>query len=101
MATVACEHSDKVVFTSDNPRTEDPAQIIKDMEEGLPASARRKYLAITDRKEAIKTALSLAGEGDIILVAGKGHEKYQDINGIKNHFDDKEVIPEMIELLEK
>lgn len=101
MATVACEHSDKVVFTSDNPRTEDPAQIIKDMEEGLPVSARRKYLAITDRREAIKTALSLAGEGDIILVAGKGHEKYQDINGVKNHFDDKEVIAEMIELLEK
>ncbi len=101
MATVACEHSDKVVFTSDNPRTEDAAQIIKDMEEGLPAAARRKYLAITDRREAIKTAVSLANPGDIVLIAGKGHEKYQDINGVKNHFDDKEVVQEMIDLLEK
>ncbi len=101
MATVACEHSDKVVFTSDNPRTEDPAQIIKDMEEGLPAAARRKYLAITDRREAIKTAVSLTNPGDIVLIAGKGHEKYQDINGVKNHFDDKEVVQEMIDLLEK
>ncbi|HEX2848381.1 MAG TPA: UDP-N-acetylmuramoyl-L-alanyl-D-glutamate--2,6-diaminopimelate ligase [Chitinophagaceae bacterium] len=101
MGEVACEHSDKVIFTSDNPRSEDPAQIIRDMEEGLPAAAKRKYLSITDRKEAIKTAISLAGPEDIILVAGKGHEKYQEIKGVKNHFDDKEVVREMFELLGK
>lgn len=101
MAEAACEHSDKVVFTSDNPRTEDPAQIIKDMEEGLSAAARRKYISITDRKEAIKTAISLAKPEDIILIAGKGHEKYQEIKGVKNHFDDKEVVKEMFELLDR
>ncbi|MBI1342341.1 MAG: UDP-N-acetylmuramoyl-L-alanyl-D-glutamate--2,6-diaminopimelate ligase [Terrimonas sp.] len=92
MATVACEHSDKVIFTSDNPRTEDPVQIIKDMEAGLGAAAKRKYLSIVDRKEAIKTAVSLAQREDIILVAGKGHEKYQEIMGVRNHFDDKEMV---------
>ncbi len=101
MGEVACEHSDKVIFTSDNPRSEDPAQIIRDMEEGLPAAAKRKYLSITDRKEAIKTAISLAGPEDIVLVAGKGHEKYQEIKGVKNHFDDKEVVREMFDLLGK
>ncbi|MET0464359.1 MAG: UDP-N-acetylmuramoyl-L-alanyl-D-glutamate--2,6-diaminopimelate ligase [Chitinophagaceae bacterium] len=101
MAEVAVEHSDKVVFTSDNPRSEDPAQIIKDMEDGLPPAARRKYLSITDRKEAIKTAISLAGKEDIILIAGKGHEKYQEIKGVRNHFDDKEIVREMFELLDK
>ena len=101
MAEVACEHSDKVIFTSDNPRSEDPAQIIKDMEAGLSAAARRKYISIVDRKEAIKTAISLANKEDIILVAGKGHEKYQEIKGVKNHFDDKEVVKEMFELLGK
>jgi UDP-N-acetylmuramoyl-L-alanyl-D-glutamate--2,6-diaminopimelate ligase len=99
MAEVACEHSDKVIFTSDNPRSEDPAQIIKDMEKGLSASARRKYISIVDRKEAIKTAISLAGREDILLVAGKGHEKYQEIKGVKNHFDDKEVVKEMFDML--
>lgn len=101
MAEVAVEHSDRVIFTSDNPRSEDPAQIIKDMEDGLPAAARRKYLSIADRKEAIKTAISLAGKEDIILVAGKGHEKYQEIKGVRNHFDDKEVVKEIFELLDK
>lgn len=101
MAEAACEHSDKVIFTSDNPRSEDPAQIIKDMEEGLPAAAKRKYISIVDRKEAIKTAISLAKPEDIILVAGKGHEKYQEIKGIKNHFDDKEVLREVFEMLDK
>ena len=99
MAEVACEHSDKVIFTSDNPRSEDPAQIIKDMEAGLSTAAKRKYISIVDRKEAIKTAISLANAEDIILVAGKGHEKYQEIKGVKNHFDDKEVVREMFELL--
>lgn len=101
MATVACEHSDRVIFTSDNPRSEDPVQIIKDMEEGLAPSYKRKYISIADRKEAIKTAVSLAGAEDIILVAGKGHEKYQEIKGVKNHFDDKEVVAEMFEILDK
>lgn len=101
MATVACEHSDRVIFTSDNPRSEEPEQIIKDMEAGLPVAARRKYLSITDRREAIKTALSLAGPEDIVLIAGKGHEKYQDIKGVKLHFDDKEQVKEFFELLNK
>jgi UDP-N-acetylmuramoyl-L-alanyl-D-glutamate--2,6-diaminopimelate ligase len=101
MAEVACEHSDKVIFTSDNPRSEDPGQIIKDMEAGVSAAAKRKYISIVDRKEAIKTAISLAGNEDIILVAGKGHEKYQEIKGVKNHFDDKEVVNEMFEVLDK
>ena len=101
MAEAACEHSDKVIFTSDNPRSEDPAQIIRDMEEGLPVAYKRKYISITDRKEAIKTAISLAGKEDIILIAGKGHEKYQEIKGVRNHFDDKEVIKEFFELLDK
>jgi UDP-N-acetylmuramoyl-L-alanyl-D-glutamate--2,6-diaminopimelate ligase len=100
MAAVACEHSDKVIFTSDNPRSEDPAQIIRDMEEGLPAAARRKYLSIADRREAIKTAISLAAPEDIVLVAGKGHEKYQEIKGVRNHFDDKEIVKEMFDLLD-
>ncbi|WP_121354505.1 UDP-N-acetylmuramoyl-L-alanyl-D-glutamate--2,6-diaminopimelate ligase [Flavisolibacter nicotianae] len=101
MGEVACEHSDKVIFTSDNPRTEDPLQILADMEEGLSVSARRKYVAIADRKQAIKTAISMAQPDDIVLVAGKGHEKYQEINGVKHHFDDKEVVKEMFELLGK
>ena len=99
MGAVACEHSDKVIFTSDNPRSEDPAQIIKDMEAGVSASAKRKYISIVDRREAIKTAISLARKEDIVLIAGKGHEKYQEIKGIRNHFDDKEVVSEMFEML--
>jgi UDP-N-acetylmuramoyl-L-alanyl-D-glutamate--2,6-diaminopimelate ligase len=101
MAQAACDLSDKAIFTSDNPRTEDPAQILREMESGLNTAAKRKYITIIDRREAIKTAISLANEEDIILVAGKGHEKYQDINGVKNHFDDKEVLKEMFELLGK
>ena len=101
MAEVACEHSNKAIFTSDNPRSEDPEQIIKDMEEGLSVSAKRKYIKIVDRREAIKTAISLANKEDIILIAGKGHEKYQEIKGVKNHFDDKEVVMEMFEILGK
>ena len=99
MAEAACEHSDKVIFTSDNPRSEDPEQIIKDMEAGVSTAARKKYISIVDRKEAIKTAISLANKEDIVLIAGKGHEKYQEIKGVKNHFDDKEVVREMFELL--
>jgi UDP-N-acetylmuramoyl-L-alanyl-D-glutamate--2,6-diaminopimelate ligase len=101
MAQVACEHSDKVILTSDNPRSEEPAQIIKDMEAGLGAAAKRKYISIVDRKEAIKTAISLAKGDDIVLIAGKGHEKYQEIKGVKHHFDDKEIVKELFEQLEK
>jgi UDP-N-acetylmuramoyl-L-alanyl-D-glutamate--2,6-diaminopimelate ligase len=101
MAEAACEHSDKVILTSDNPRSEDPAQIIKDMEQGVNVVSKRKCISIVDRKEAIKTAVSLAKSEDIILVAGKGHEKYQEIKGAKNHFDDKEVVQEMFELLNR
>lgn len=101
MAEVACEHSERVILTSDNPRSEDPEQIIKDMEAGLPTAARRKYIAIVDRREAIKTAISLAKPEDIILVAGKGHEKYQEIKGVRHHFDDKEVVGELFAMLEK
>lgn len=101
MGEVACEHSDKVIFTSDNPRTEDPMQILADMEAGLNTAAKRKYVSIPDRKQAIKTAVSMAQPEDIVLIAGKGHEKYQEINGVKHHFDDKEMLREMFELLNK
>lgn len=101
MAEAACEYSDKVIFTSDNPRSENPEQIIRDMEEGLAVTHRKKYISIVDRKEAIKTAISLAKPEDIVLIAGKGHEKYQEIKGVRNHFDDKEVVKEMFEMLDK
>ena len=101
MAQAACDLSDKAIFTSDNPRTEEPMQILRDMEEGLNSAAKRKYITISDRREAIKTAVNLAKGEDIILVAGKGHEKYQDIQGVKHPFDDKAVLQEMFELLGK
>ncbi len=97
MAEVAIEHSDRVILTSDNPRSEDPAQIIKDMEAGVGAGVRRKYISIVDRKEAIKAAISLAKAEDIILIAGKGHEKYQEIKGVKHPFDDKEIVKMLFE----
>ena len=98
MAEVACEYSDKVIFTSDNPRSEDPLEILREMEAGVNVVARKKYTTIPDRREAIKAAVGLSAKEDIVLVAGKGHEKYQEIKGIKNHFDDKEVLREMFEL---
>jgi UDP-N-acetylmuramoyl-L-alanyl-D-glutamate--2,6-diaminopimelate ligase len=101
MGEVACEHSDKVIFTSDNPRSEDPQQILVDMEATLNSAASRKYVSIVDRKQAIKTAVNMAQPEDIVLIAGKGHEKYQEIKGVKHHFDDKEVLKEMFELLKK
>ncbi|MEN9339319.1 MAG: hypothetical protein RIQ62_631 [Bacteroidota bacterium] len=101
MGLVACEHSDKVIFTSDNPRNEDPNEIIRQMESGVAVHQRKKYISISDRREAIKTACAMADAGDIILVAGKGHEKYQEVMGVKNAFDDKEVLTEMFALLEK
>ena len=101
MAEVACEHSDKVIFTSDNPRREDPEQIIKEMEVGVSISNRRKYISIVDRREAIKTAVNLAKKEDIILIAGKGHEKYQETKGVRKHFDDKEIVKEVFNISDK
>ncbi len=99
MAQTAARYSDQLVLTSDNPRTEDPGQIIKDMERGLKESEKRKTLVIEDRKQAIRTACRLARSGDIILVAGKGHEKYQEINGVRHAFDDKAVLDAAFEEL--
>ncbi|MBA2745307.1 MAG: UDP-N-acetylmuramoyl-L-alanyl-D-glutamate--2,6-diaminopimelate ligase [Flavisolibacter sp.] len=101
MGEVACANSDRVIFTSDNPRSEDPQQILSDMENGLSVSAKRKFISIADRLQAIKTAVSMAKPEDIVLVAGKGHEKYQEINSVKHHFDDKEVLMELFKQLDK
>lgn len=95
MARAACKYSDRVILTSDNPRSEDPVAIIEEMRAGVSDADAAKVLAITDRKEAIRTALMMAEEGDLVLVAGKGHEDYQEIKGVKYHFDDKEVIQEI------
>jgi UDP-N-acetylmuramoyl-L-alanyl-D-glutamate--2,6-diaminopimelate ligase len=94
MAAVAVKLSDKVILTSDNPRNEDPDEIIRQMKAGIADEDKHKVLSITNRGEAIRTAVALAKSGDIILLAGKGHENYQEINGIKNHFDDKESLSE-------
>ena len=101
MAEVACEYSDKAILTSDNPRTEDPQQILDDMVVGMLSQHKRKSLCILDRREAIKTAVDMAQPDDIVLIAGKGHEKYQDIKGVKYHFDDKEELLKMFELFGK
>lgn len=95
MAQESVKQSDKVIITSDNPRFEKPQDIINDMLAGLNKEEMKKVLAITDRKEAIRTACMLASAGDVILIAGKGHENYQDIKGVKYHFDDKEVVREI------
>ena len=95
MAQEAVKQSDTVILTSDNPRDEEPQAIIDDMLAGLDTTQRKKVLTITDRKEAIRTAAMMAQKGDVILVAGKGHENYQEINGVKHHFDDHEVIREI------
>lgn len=92
MASITAEGSTKVILTSDNPRTEDPEKILDDMEVGITPDMRRKVLRITSRREAIKTAVMLAVPGDVVLVAGKGHENYQEINGVKHHFDDREEL---------
>jgi UDP-N-acetylmuramoyl-L-alanyl-D-glutamate--2,6-diaminopimelate ligase len=101
MAQVACDLSTKVFLTSDNPRSENPEEILNDMEQGLTSAAKRKYIKIVDRREAIKAAISFANPGDIILIAGKGHEKYQEIKGVKNHFDDKEQLQNLFNELAK
>lgn len=96
MAREASMRSDKLILTSDNPRNEEPSDILKDMEAGLDDAGRVKTLSIVDRKEAIRTATMLAGKGDVILIAGKGHEDYQEIKGVKHHFDDREVVKGII-----
>lgn len=99
MASIACKMSDKVVLTSDNPRDEDPMQIIREMQSGVLPTEVRKTLVLADREEAIKTACMMARENDIILVAGKGHETYQEIKGVKYPFDDREVMARVLKLL--
>ncbi|MCD8296940.1 MAG: UDP-N-acetylmuramoyl-L-alanyl-D-glutamate--2,6-diaminopimelate ligase [Prevotella sp.] len=95
MAQEAVRQSDKVIITSDNPRFEEPQDIINDMLAGLTSQQMKKVVSIVDRKEAIRTACMLAQKGDVILVAGKGHEDYQEIKGVKHHFDDKEILNEI------
>ncbi len=98
MASIACKYSDKVILTSDNPRNEDPLEILKDMQAGISPADYKKTVVLADREEAIKTACMMSKSGDIIMVAGKGHEKYQEINGVKYPFDDKEVLGRMLNL---
>lgn len=100
MARIACEMSDKVILTSDNPRTEDPNTILEEMNAGVPGHHFKKTLTVVDRKQAIKTAIAMAEPGDIILIAGKGHEKYQEINGVKHDFDDKQIAYELFKRME-
>ncbi|MBR1546903.1 MAG: UDP-N-acetylmuramoyl-L-alanyl-D-glutamate--2,6-diaminopimelate ligase [Prevotella sp.] len=97
MAQEAAKQSDRVIITSDNPRFEEPQDIINDMLAGLNAQQKKKTISITDRKEAIRTASMMAQKGDVILIAGKGHEDYQEIKGVKHHFDDREVVREIFE----
>jgi UDP-N-acetylmuramoyl-L-alanyl-D-glutamate--2,6-diaminopimelate ligase len=99
MAAIACEYSNKVILTSDNPRSEDPETILDQMQKGINPIDVKKTLRITDRKEAIRTACQLSKKGDIILIAGKGHEKYQEIKGVKHDFDDLEILKETIKTL--
>jgi UDP-N-acetylmuramoyl-L-alanyl-D-glutamate--2,6-diaminopimelate ligase len=101
MGNIATKKSTLAIITSDNPRTEDPAQIIKEIEAGVEPQNFSKYTSIPDRREAIKMAIKFAEPKDIVLVAGKGHETYQEINGVKHHFDDKEVINELWKLMSK
>lgn len=101
MAKIATDLSDKAILTSDNPRNEDPEVILDEMEKGVEAHNYKKVLRITDRKQAIKTACQLAESNDIILIAGKGHETYQEINGVRHHFDDMETVKEILDQLGK
>ena len=101
MANIASSLSDKAILTSDNPRTEDPEAIISEMEKGVEPQNYKKTLAIVDRKQAIKTACQLAQPNDIILIAGKGHETYQEINGVRHDFDDMKIVTELLEQLNK
>jgi UDP-N-acetylmuramoyl-L-alanyl-D-glutamate--2,6-diaminopimelate ligase len=99
MARIACESSEKVILTSDNPRSEEPSAIIRQMEQGIDPQFAGKTISIVDRKEAIKTAVALAHPGDIILLAGKGHEKYQEVKGVRHPFDDKKILDELFKTI--
>lgn len=101
MATIASSLSDKAIFTSDNPRTENPETIIEEMEKGVEPQNFKKTVSILDRKQAIKTACQLANPNDIILIAGKGHETYQEINGVRHDFDDLQIVAELLQQLNK
>jgi len=92
MASISAERSTKLILTSDNPRTEDPEKILDDMEAGITPELKSRTLRICDRREAIRTAVMLALKGDVILVAGKGHEPYQEVMGVRHHFDDREEL---------
>jgi len=97
MASIACHFSDKLILTSDNPRTEDPLKILRDMEAGVGTADKKKVVTIPDRRAAIKAAVLMAAPGDIILIAGKGHENYQEIMGIRYPFDDREEVRKILE----
>ena len=101
MAREATMRSDKVILTSDNPRFEDPDEILRDMQAGVPAEKVASTLTITNRKQAIEAACHMAQPGDVVIVAGKGHEDYQEIQGVKHHFDDREVIAHVFETEEQ
>ena len=101
MAAIATENSDRVILTSDNPRTEDPKEILNEMKVGVAPSDYMKYSLIEDRREAIKSACIEAKAGDIILIAGKGHETYQEIKGVKHPFNDLEIVTETLKILKK
>ena len=99
MAQEAACRSDQLILTSDNPRFEDPEAIIADMKAGLNADELSRTLCITDRREAIARAVAMAKPGNVILIAGKGHEPYQEVNGVRHHFDDREVAAELLSRL--
>ncbi|MGB1450666.1 MAG: glutamate ligase domain-containing protein, partial [Marinirhabdus sp.] len=101
MAKIAAQLSNKVIFTSDNPRTENPETIIQHMEAGVPPEHFKKTIAVTDREQAIKAACQMAQRADIILIAGKGHETYQESNGGRTHFDDFETVNHLLTALNK
>jgi UDP-N-acetylmuramoyl-L-alanyl-D-glutamate--2,6-diaminopimelate ligase len=101
MAAIACQLSEKVILTSDNPRSEDPERIVEEMMTGVEGQFFKKTLTILDRAQAIKTAISMAVPGDILLIAGKGHEKYQEIKGVRHDFDDLQITIDLFNKLEK
>jgi len=98
MARIASLLSTRLILTSDNPRNDDPHEILEDMRKGIDPAKKKMTMVISDRKEAITTAFNIARSGDMILIAGKGHEKYQEIKGVKYPFDDKEIIAELMEI---
>lgn len=101
MAAIAAQYADKVILTSDNPRTENPEAIIDEMKAGIPFEHQSKIHAITDRREAISTAIGMASPGDIVVVPGKGHETYQEVHGVRHHFDDREVIMQELQMMKQ